>query len=662
MIDRLGQLGDKARDIDKTYNQLLVPSATSEWDIGRLGRRREVSRKLLGRLSAYARMYQLSDLSGDEKVSFTFLEWLSSLCQGTEKPRRFKAKRDKTTLPPMLSNIENCEHMLESVTEEPVEASQKSATTELDGNVSDMTRFLERRGASPQNQASTTDLDELSSFLETAFANDQVQLLEAWLQENFGKPPMRTGAQKDFHSPVAEGADGADISYLLLRSFSKVERKTEGLGTTIVKWVPWLSAGSGSPDLWVILLSDGQKPSFLWSNLISRCCQTWSHDHIVACRNWILSQPDESTFDLSKAVRLLIQSSSWGSIHVEAFVDAPLSKKDRAWGFSEDSVRKVVRIAIDSLIASSDEKAMTHFQSRNDTPEGLILLLLLSRLGRKQVQLVSQALVEKMNGVGTEDRCVLLACILRLYAYFPNHMNLGVAVLRSALKEAVEQYSQDWLSWRSPLDDYFEDLIQTITYQSTPNRIALALAEGSKKHPLLVLRKLERIEAILEEDATTHAATLDNEKRGVIFGHSLASPAEGTIGSGTIRVTIRHWGFNFTEVVWTSFLDAISSVPKEVLFGCGLNMGLDSFLGVYLRLMSVQTQLRTSDRLSRLKGKLSEFFTSFKTSNKTGWERWMGQEIPGLKSLGSTRNVLLSCDFISHQEAIQGVKASHEEN
>ncbi len=113
--------------------------------------------------------------------------------------------------------------------------------------------------------------------------------------------------------------------------------------------------------------------------------------------------------------------------------------------------------------------------------------------------------------------------------------------------------------------------------------------------------------------------------------------------------------------VHSKFLNASHcvAVPKEVLFGCGLNMGLNDFLGIYLRLMSVQTQLRTNDGLSRLKGKLSEVFGAFKSSNRTVWDEWMSQEIAGLKSLGSARNVLLSCDFISHQDAIESVKSSY---
>lgn len=57
MIDRLGLLGESALDMDMTFRELLAPSASSQWDIGRMGQKKEISRKLLGRLSAYARLF-----------------------------------------------------------------------------------------------------------------------------------------------------------------------------------------------------------------------------------------------------------------------------------------------------------------------------------------------------------------------------------------------------------------------------------------------------------------------------------------------------------------------------------------------------------------------------------------------------------------------------
>jgi hypothetical protein len=85
-------------------------------------------------------------------------------------------------------------------------------------------------------------------------------------------------------------------------------------------------------------------------------------------------------------------------------------------------------------------------------------------------------------------------------------------------------------------------------------------------------------------------------------------------------------------------------------------MGLLDLLCVYLRLMFVQSQLRTSEKVPRLKNKLSEFFEGLKDSNRKGWESWLGSSVSGLPSLGATRNVLMSCDFISHQQAIDSVK------
>lgn len=87
------------------------------------------------------------------------------------------------------------------------------------------------------------------------------------------------------------------------------------------------------------------------------------------------------------------------------------------------------------------------------------------------------------------------------------------------------------------------------------------------------------------------------------------------------------------------------SVPNEVLFGCGLEMGIKDFLGVYLRLIFVSTQLLTNERFPRFKARFVEFLTSFCTSNKSGWDEWLDTEVEGLASLGSVQNVLMSCSI-----------------
>lgn len=85
-------------------------------------------------------------------------------------------------------------------------------------------------------------------------------------------------------------------------------------------------------------------------------------------------------------------------------------------------------------------------------------------------------------------------------------------------------------------------------------------------------------------------------------------------------------------------------------------MGMTDFLETYLRLMFIQTQLRTSDRFPRLKRKYGDMLKAFEKSNPEEWETWLNTKMADLHSLGAVRNVLMSCEFISHQQAIDYVK------
>ena len=74
MVDRLGRLGESSNDRDSTYVKLLAPPASSEWNIGRVGLKKENPRKLLGRLSAYMRLNKVTLSEGISAVSTFFLE------------------------------------------------------------------------------------------------------------------------------------------------------------------------------------------------------------------------------------------------------------------------------------------------------------------------------------------------------------------------------------------------------------------------------------------------------------------------------------------------------------------------------------------------------------------------------------------------------------
>jgi hypothetical protein len=575
MIDRLGKVGDNASDMTKTFNQLLVSSAASEWDIGRLGHRREVSRKLLGRLSAYSRMYELSTLQDDKQhVSFTFLRWLSESCKCTENTkhqRKIKSlKRPKQVEPAnsgtfgSIESVQSVFKNLPSFISDDNMGQSKEVDALLKGDASNMVAFrLFDVGEAVTQHPQVLGSLEVKEFLGLVFERNETHSLETWLDNNFGNRSVTSSSSKKrkFQGESLFPKIRADeLSFLLLNAFSSLERRTEAMGCCILKWVPKLSMAKGSAALWNLLFLDGQKPYSMWKNLISRCCECWSHSHVARCRDWILSHGNDEELDLDNTLRLLVHASAMCSIHVERFSDdVVLPQEDTAWGRSEESVVSAVKLALDGLLKSEDGQLKRRLRSRNDPPESLVLLLLIARLGKKQVKCISKAIIERINDTEEQTKSKLLAVILRVYAYFPHSMHLGVAILRSVLKSAVESYATDWLCWRSPMDDQFQDMFDSVIANGGHPRLVQALSEGAKKHPLLLLRKLPFLEQALAADAVACQITVANERRGILFGHNPNGPLIAKMDGSLIRLTVKHWGYNFTENIWMAFLDITSA-------------------------------------------------------------------------------------------------------
>ena len=265
--------------------------------------------------------------------------------------------------------------------------------------------------------------------------------------------------------------------------------------------------------------------------------------------------------------------------------------------------------------------------------------------------------MKRIQSDNEQTKYLLLLSLLRIYAYFPFSMNLGTAALRSNLMEAVEFSADDWLSWRSPLDDSVQDMLDTALSNISSLRSVQFLVDVAKKHPLLFLRKLDKMGNALEKDATVIDSKITGDKIGVVSGQGLNGPLYANANGKMLKLSVKHWGYSYTEHVWSTILDVISAVPNEVLFQCGLKMGLLELLGIYLRLILVQSQLRTnSDRLAKLKERFSELLGRFKLANLKAFDSWMASTNCGLPSLGATRNVLVGCGFLSHQQAIESLK------
>jgi hypothetical protein len=561
MIDRLGKLGDKAQDKRKTFNQLLVPSAASEWDIGRLGHRREVSRKLLGRLSAYSHMYKVSSLESGEKISTSFLEWLAELCLNVDKPRKAKPKKQKISPASTLSSPRAASSILSALSKEVVVCSQRPL--QLDGDASDMTRFVSLDIPEAIVPARSIDgIDAIKNFINQVYEKNQADVLEAWLDDTIVEEAARR-VKRTKPIKSAERVDLVDLATHLFQSHLSLKERRERFASLLLKWVPLLSRSRGSPELWQHIFSDESSFQASLSNaLLSGCMQIWCESHISSCRTWILAQDSFDALSLDHMVRFLVNTSAQHCVNFEGFAFVAEASKHSEWCNSKGSVATTALLALDCLQQASSDALETALCSRNHPPDCLVLLLLVSSCGRKQVQRVSQAVVQRLEKAEGDARPVLLAVILRLYAAFPHFMNLGVAILRSVLKEAVERYAHEWLEWRSPLDDQFQDMIDTIVSGGAPQRLVQALAEEAKKHPLLVLRKLEFMVQALDADGIVQE---HSDNRGIIFGESLNEPHLAKVGGKTMKVTVKHWGFNYTENLWPALLDVVSAGKTYIL-------------------------------------------------------------------------------------------------
>ncbi|CAJ1967202.1 unnamed protein product [Cylindrotheca closterium] len=658
MIDRLGKVGEKAESQDKAFNQLFASSATSEWDIGRLGPRREVQRKLLGRLSAYSRMYGLNKLRSEDNTTLTFLNWLCDSCKSNEKQRKSKSKKAKTTASKTLGNLDRLSSVFGKISSFDL-AGTETQIVQIKGDASDMAKFRVFGSEEMPVDNNTIGDNNVLSSIAKAFERNDLNNLNSLLELHFEHhtPPTKNRKRKRSSSDISS-VKADEACYLLLQSFCATERKTESLACSILKWVPKLSVPSGSPKLWQLLFQPDQKPYSMWKNLISRCCECWSGRHVAECRDWILAQEKPHDLDLENSIRFFLLSSSLHSVDISRSGGSLPKGGDTSWGRTADTVLSVTKLALDCIVKSEDELMDSRLRSRNELPEPLIVLLLMARLGKKQVNVISQTVVERMKGADENALFRFRAIILRIYAYFPQSMNLGVAVLRSVLKSSVDSLAIDWLSWRSPMDDEYQDMLGSVVGSAAPIRLIQALAEAAKKHPLLLLRKAPYLQQVLSADAVAIDITEGSGKPGVVVGQNASGPLEAKMEGRLVKVSVKHWGFNYTESIWTALLDIVSNAPAEVLYGCGLKMGMKNFLEIYLRLMFIQTQLRTSERFTRLKRKYGDMLKAFEKSNPEEWEQWLSAEIADLHTLGAVRNVLMSCGFITHQQAIDYVKKS----
>ena len=629
MIDRLGRLGEAASDMNRTYKELLSPSVSSEWDIGRLGQKREISRKLLGRMSAYMR---LNDVSlGDEKpgISITFLKWLSEEFSDTSQAnKKTKSKKPKLSHEATLQSITAAASIVSSVATEMPEY-KPLATLSLndpDGQHG-WTTSGTTKDARNELRVGQLPSSVLQSCVET---NDFVSL-----EDHLHLLNNETATNKLRYAAV------------ILRSFHLLTHAHSGMVMSVMKWFPILSRSTGTPDLWIVLFSNKASVSFA-SSLLLRCAGSWTEVHIDACRKWMCDLQDVTTRDVNAELMamFLISTSGCHSPHFEMQSPSLLSSAGR-FSISEDLVAGHIAVVLWCLRQSATRGRTL---GRSVVSPGIELGLLVGSACKASFQSICDRIVlEAATDSDSKSKSAFGSLLVRLYLLRPGRMNLGSENIRSLLMVASASCAEKVIAWPSRMDDEIEDMIASL--RAGHLRLAKKLCEVSRKHPIILLRKSSSIVDALEANASSSSSE-DEEIRGTVRGRSLSGPREVRLRGKPVQLTVRHWGFSYAEPVWVAFLDVVACSPREVLFGCGLSMGVLQILDVYLNLMSVQLQLLSTERTRRLKAKVAEIFAEFRKHNPTGWRSWLSSALEG----SEVRHVLMSCDFISPQEAIESLK------
>jgi hypothetical protein len=623
MIDRLGKLGDMAEGREKVFKDLLLPSVTNEWAAWYPVNRQAIARKLIGRLSAYLR---LNRAPLDPAVSLSFLQWLSEECLMQTKQKKCRAvkkspKGGHAKLGSLLSESSSGFIISSLGKLDPGD----TAVPDIEGSPIALESFVISDSIGVPEITDATDRNVLLAWTEKCRTHNLPEAIEAFLetafQHDISTQASRAGIDGNKDVPV----DKMMVCTVLLKALFE-GNQDDRFATIVLKWVPTLSETRGTPVLWTLVFSSHPHSQATADSLRHRCALLWCKAHVLECQQWILSNHHDLC--VPAILRFLISTCDQPSVHIQPFISST-TRAHFFWGASKSRLTAGVTIALQG----AQEQENPNINSSISLPDWLVLLMLLAQNGKESMKRVCEMLLKAMEKDHLRAR--LRSAILRLYASFPMEMKLGDPRLRAVLIEGVK--SVPWLDWRCALDAQLEDMLFSV--QNTP-RMAQALIELAKSHPLLVLRKVTTMVRLLEVDGGRHG-----KARGRTNGENLLGFMEANLMGKSVKVTVRHWGYSLSESLWVSLLDILKSIPREVLFSCGMYMGLGDLLGVYAKLLLIQCQIQGNP--TRVKSKFADFLDEFTSSDPKGWESWLGLKQPEFLSLDNTRNILISCSLIT---------------
>ena len=579
MLQRLDNMAD---DTGKVFNELISPTAVLEWGLIGIEKRRVIKQRLFGRLCAYTRIHTTANTANSR-----FLSWLSS-----------EADSSSPSTKSITKNQARFSSILDSL---------KSSFDDASDSDEDPKTVLAEEDEKSISQPLFPPTDITQAFINQCVEKDQWNVLV----ESLDLIAAKSMFSKDTSTSILVAKQLLDS----LKSF----HENSSFVSILLKWVPHLTQDQGDEILWQLIFKENteQERSHLLT-LIQQCACKWSDEHVSACQAWIFSEQSRwKTVDsLSLVLRFLVLSSDQSKMDDDVDIQAYFS-------YNEKSATSITHLALQGAITENTNSNGSS-AAEDDIPDWLALILLMAK---SHQELVTRLILEKVDE--TKPIPGLSSVLLRLYILHPLKMSLSDSKLRNTLLQSSTDNLPLWLEWTCPLDEQVHEMIANLI-KSPHQRLVQSVTDIARQHPLIFVRHLHLISQKLMLDGTGRDE--DDQslmQKGRIFGKNPSEPDTlvAQIGEVQMKVSIVMWGYSFNEYAWTSILDILLALPNEVIFSCGIKLGLSEVLEAFLRLFDVQMiELQSDKNISGLLDKFNKIVQSFKKCQPKLFQEWANSD------------------------------------
>lgn len=573
MLRRIDEIGQSSVDTNKAFRGLLSSAAISQWGITKIGNRHLIKKKLLGRILAYTR----TDEETHHTLQSSFVSWLMTECASAEKTKESA---------PAPSHKDGTSFV------------KRFGLKDADVNY---TPFADSDGVSWSGEVMSTNANVhfdpsptaciTMEFIQACIRNEKYDVLEKSLN--------------NINESLLAGNDSTILVMLKLYPSLKDDKSFVRI---LLKWIPVLLRTCEDSYIWHTIFVDVVgKYSMPYNDcltIINCCAMQWPHESILNGQKWIAAQKAAQVraghLSMKLALRFLMLS-----------FERPVNMK-----LSEDNMGCLIDLSLECFELENQESRKLQLRPSNPIFERNVLpdwLAFLVSIAAPNPDLIISQILDRI-GEKPQLMSAYQAVILRLYTLHPFTATLTETRLKTALLEGTRGNSKTWLDCRCPLDKQIKAMVSNLVTLPHKNVLHAAI-QLAGQHPLLFMRHLDTIrEGLVRDGSGRDSSGQPLMKRGRIQGKTpeLVAAIEGR----AVKVSVVHWGYSFSEPVWSCVLDLLLSIPAEVLFGVGVELGLPEVIYTYSKLFGVHiNELCEEANISQLHAKFNRLASSFMNCN-----------------------------------------------